>query len=267
MGYGQIWSLIAWNLNLIRRKNGKNFGIAGRKRVIYIIFIRGGDAKRLEFESKFISRAIVELYGIIQSTSSDDPHALLFAERFLELLIDLEAQLPTRRFFHTLLLDHCVITTLRHSVLFERESKKKHSLFVKLFNRLEFYLNFQIDEITGLALPLQEISTRHHSVLASLQKKCFASSPEVFEEFIFSSISALSTRKSLLIVLDKLSDEAIVQLAKDVGIRIHDIYSKNQFDRSFIQFALVDVLVRGRGQLESINKESLFPNEVFLILI
>lgn len=44
--------------------------------------------------------------GVACCLGSVDEDAVTFCERFLELVTDLEAQLPTRRFFNTLL-DSC----------------------------------------------------------------------------------------------------------------------------------------------------------------
>lgn len=46
---------------------------------------------------------------------------LLFCERFLEFLIDLMSQAPTRRYSHTLLEDKAVLIKCRMSTLFKHE--------------------------------------------------------------------------------------------------------------------------------------------------
>lgn len=60
-----------------------------------------------------------------------------FAERFLELCIDLQAQLPTRRFFNTLLLDTHVIVRSAQSNLAQRE--QEGHLFCQLLKMVKFY--------------------------------------------------------------------------------------------------------------------------------
>ena len=46
---------------------------------------------------------------------------IMYCERFVEFLIDIEAQLPTRRFFNALMADSHVLTISRLSNLAKRE--------------------------------------------------------------------------------------------------------------------------------------------------
>lgn len=77
--------------------------------------------------------------------------AVHYCERALELMIDLEAQLPTRRFFNALLDASHVITHCTLSALIRRE---EGALFCELLQMLRFYARFEIDEVTG-----QQVST------------------------------------------------------------------------------------------------------------
>jgi len=109
-------------------------------------------------------------------------------DRTVELLIDLESQLPTRRYFNTLLDDHhiilhcryralptdmqvgspssehrftpspCLVCSLcRRSRLFER---KDAALFRDLVGTLAFYVSFEINDHSGLALKPHEVTER-----------------------------------------------------------------------------------------------------------
>lgn len=56
-----------------------------------------------------------------------DPHLVHYCERFLELMIDLEALLPTRRFFNTILDDCHMVVRCNLSNLNRREEGKLFS--------------------------------------------------------------------------------------------------------------------------------------------
>jgi intron-binding protein aquarius len=58
------------------------------------------------------------LQSITKDSAESPPDVVRYCDRFLELLIDLEAQLPTRRFFNTLLEDHHVLLFCRFDLLF-----------------------------------------------------------------------------------------------------------------------------------------------------
>src|SRR5437763_8797282 len=59
-----------------------------------------------------------------------DSDAIAYCERFLEFLIDLEAQLPTRRYFNTLLNDHQILLLFKLSLLLKL--KEVGEIFKKL---------------------------------------------------------------------------------------------------------------------------------------
>lgn len=63
----------------------------------------------------------MEVLYSIPEVGDVDPDAVAYCERFLEFLIDLEAQLPTRRYFNTLLDDHQVLVLCKLSPLLKRE--------------------------------------------------------------------------------------------------------------------------------------------------
>ena len=102
---------------------------------------------------------------------------LHYLERFLELFIDIEALLPTRRFFNTLLDDsnllvHCHLSDLIQTTEFENDDKilDKYNLFKQLFKILKFYASFEIDDQSGEAKTDSEILESHYDKLKSLQK-------------------------------------------------------------------------------------------------
>lgn len=97
-----------------------------------------------------------------------DEELIKLCERFLELFIDLEAQLPTRRFFNTLLDDH-QITVLSQMAPFMRRENKDVDLLKKLLKTLLDYSKFEINDQTGLALTDLQMTEIHCQQLIQLQ--------------------------------------------------------------------------------------------------
>lgn len=91
-----------------------------------------------------------------------------YAERFLEFLIDLEAQLPTRRFFNTLLDDHQIVVLCKLAPFMRRDNKDVE-LLKKLLDTLAFYSKFEINDQTGVALTNIEMTENHCKQLIHLQ--------------------------------------------------------------------------------------------------
>lgn len=85
-----------------------------------------------------------------------DQAALRFCERFLELLIDLLSQLPTRKFLHALLVERHVVVKAKRSLLYQSNAG---SLFRQLLDQFEFYIAFPVDNHTGEALSVRPLCT------------------------------------------------------------------------------------------------------------
>lgn len=83
--------------------------------------------ERLEWERHFLQRLMVRFMRILETVPGEGefvPEAVRYCERFVELLIDLEALLPTRRFFNTVLDDCHVVVRCQLAPLVRREEGK-----------------------------------------------------------------------------------------------------------------------------------------------
>ncbi len=99
-------------------------------------------------------------------THSPSPHAILYCERFVEWLIDVLSQLPTRRLVHALLRDKAVLVKAKLSSLYTHPSGR---LFVQLVDLLQFYDYFPINDHTGEALGEEDVTAEHYD---KLQQVC-----------------------------------------------------------------------------------------------
>jgi len=97
-----------------------------------------------------------------------------YCERFVELLIDLESQLLTRRFFSTVLDDSHVLVRSRLSALARRQDDDGNDaafgrLFRQLLDVLDVYATFEINEESGEARTDSEMTAIHYDQITSLQ--------------------------------------------------------------------------------------------------
>ncbi|CAI5536300.1 unnamed protein product [Closterium sp. Naga37s-1] len=116
-----------------------------------------------------------ESAGVLLERAVDQPR-LLFCERFLELLIDLLSQLPTRRFFRPVVDDMAVAARCRLSRLYRHPRGR---LFVQLVDLLRFYARFQMDDHAGRQLDEEEVDREHCARVSALQLFLFNKVPEV----------------------------------------------------------------------------------------
>ncbi|KAK2168383.1 hypothetical protein LSH36_17g07036 [Paralvinella palmiformis] len=105
----------------------------------------------VEFDRRFLSNHMEKFCEVLESIDvkglddSSCPICILkveveedkihYCERFLELMIDLEAQLPTRRFFNTVMDDAHLVIKASLSALTQREDGK---LFLQVCSHLQF---------------------------------------------------------------------------------------------------------------------------------
>ena len=222
---------------------------------------KGETMRKVDLERNFLSHLLKDFVKTA-SDYSHDKYAVSYCEKVLEFLIDLESQLPTRRFFHVLLLDHNVIPLLHNCAMF----KATNHLLIKLLERLDFYIQFQIDDVTGMSLSRQESAALQHEWIGKIQKACFAKYAEELDDIIFASIGSLVNPKSLVNHLEKLAATVLRDFAGIAGVRTTDIINGTLLVPDVLIKCIVYVLQKKPVQLEAINSESLYPEEVLACL-
>lgn len=86
--------------------------------------------EKLEWERHFLQRLMIKFMEILESITLEGPvfdETIRYCERFLEFLIDLEALLPTRRFFNTVLDDCHLVVRCSLAPLNKRDEGKLFS--------------------------------------------------------------------------------------------------------------------------------------------
>lgn len=141
----------------------------------------------------------------IPSAGKVEPRSVLYIERFTELMIDLVAQLPTRRFFHAFLSDSHFVVKCRQSKL---STLPQGRLFNQLLDILKFYEGFEINDLTGNSLSDAEMSATHADRIQSLQRIAFKHFEEL-KELALANIASVDKRPALIKHLNELDDERL----------------------------------------------------------
>lgn len=243
--------------------------------------------QEVDFERRFLYNLIFDFFSTLHAIqpgklSQQDRKAIKYCERFLELLIDLESLLPTRRFFNTLLDDLHVITVCRLSQLnAHQELSGSGRLFRQLLDRLKFYTKFEIDDASGEALTDNQIMLLHLNKFTRLQKVIYKLFGQEVEEqdggarrdklrqLFLTSISQMDTRESFLKHFSVFSEEDLIQLIQhlDLGLQNDEqvdkvcSFIKNHDKKQIILEILVDHYERVESQLRTINSLPLYPPE------
>ncbi|XP_030854514.1 RNA helicase aquarius isoform X2 [Strongylocentrotus purpuratus] len=220
--------------------------------------------KRNDFERRFLANLIQLFYTILDSIQEEGDAAMdkvHFCERFVEMMVDLEAQLPTRRFFNAVMDDAHVVVRCRLSALAKRKEGK---LFSELLDMLTFYAGFEIKDSTGTALTDHEMTDIHYDRISSLQRAAFKLFPEL-KRFAMSNVASIDTRKTLTKHFTQLSASdlhhfaAFLHLLPPLGDD-----EETTVEKTFLLDLMVSHHERRISQIQSLNETPLYPTEEIL---
>lgn len=219
--------------------------------------------ERLLFERSWLSLLIQDLMSIVSTDEyigNDD--VCLYATRVIELLIDLESQLPTRRYVNALLKDHMLIAHLNISEWIQNVSTDAPSsstlpLFKSYFARLKRYVRFEVDDHTGTPLTESEATMRDAEEISRFQKLLFQSEEMrvPLEDLILTNVSQFGNPEFLREQFLKLSLK-----------QLHHVYSLLGFDvdglpSNILVEHFVVTYERRQSRSNQVQQISAYPDE------
>ncbi|XP_040869024.1 RNA helicase aquarius isoform X3 [Glycine max] len=181
---------------------------------------------------------------------------VLYCERFMEFLIDLLSQLPTRRYLRPLVADVAVVAKCHLSALYRHEKGK---LFAQLVDLLQFYEGFEINDHTGTQLTDHEVLESHYSRMQSFQLLAFKKM-EKLRELALTNIGSIHKRANLSKKLSVLSPE---ELRDFVCCKLKLVSKEDPWSErvDFLIEVMVSYFEKQQSQKEAINALPLYPNE------
>ncbi|KAF2432838.1 intron-binding protein aquarius [Tothia fuscella] len=215
---------------------------------------------RLRFERSWLYTLTLDFLNRIYSVAGGDAGKdnLLYCERFLELLIDLQSQLPTRRYVNSLLQDLHLLSAIRLSPVYGDE---ENGLLRDLHNLLRHYTCFPIDDQTGQQLSLMEYREEHHATLAKLQRVALKNFDDKLKILALSNYASLSQREDLQGLLGVLKDPELIKLCGLLNFRTDYPTSDLVRDRSFFLEVLTFAHERRPTFQESVRELTIIPTE------
>jgi intron-binding protein aquarius len=213
------------------------------------------EAKGKDFsrEAQFVPSVLQAFLFASLSKKKLSAEAELLVQRSVEWMIDLLAQLPTRRYFKMYFEDVLVLARLKTSaIVFSPKTQK-------LIAMLRYYAEFEVDEFTGAALSAEEVALAHAARLGQLQEHAYQSAEgnEHLIKFAIANVAAIGSRYNLEKMLKPLDEATVRQLAQSVGIG-------GDYPLSVIREGLLLFCQARNSQVESINRIPLYPTETLL---
>ena len=192
-------------------------------------------------------------------TTSDN---LIYCERFLEFLTDLEGQLPTRRYVNTLVHDLNLLPLIRISPLFNDE---ENHLFRDLFVLLRHFVNFSIDDNTGNQFTQAQSDELQCATLARLQRTALKHFQPQLTILALSNYGAISSRSELESHLNQLTDQDLKRLCISLNFRTsYPNAAKIPFSRQLSLEILLSAHEKKRTFREILKGQSILPTETTL---
>ncbi|KAH9709891.1 P-loop containing nucleoside triphosphate hydrolases superfamily protein [Citrus sinensis] len=227
-------------------------------------------------EVKFLRNFIEEFLEVLENevfvqrhhVNNEDDHAdansflqpndacVLYCERFMEFLIDLLSQLPTRRYLRPLVADLAIVAKCHLSTLYRHEKGK---LFAQLVDLLQFYEKFEINDHVGKQLTDDEVLQSHYDRFQSFQLLAFKKIPKL-QELALANIGSIHKRADLS---KRLSVLSLKELQDLVCCKLKLLSSKDPWLDSydFLVEVIVSFFEKQQSQKEAINALPLYPNE------
>ena len=144
------------------------------------------------------------------------PEYIAYCERFLELLADLESQLPTRRYVNTLLKDLNILALINLSPLFNAQ---ENGLVRDLYTLLRHYINFTVDDATGVQFSRDVAYEKHCENLARLQRTALKHFKSKLTILALANYGSIDKRQDLEGHLEQLVDTELEELCSHLGLR------------------------------------------------
>ncbi|KAL4803938.1 hypothetical protein BDV18DRAFT_143505 [Aspergillus unguis] len=214
---------------------------------------------RMRFERSWLYTMLLDFIRRLNGAEKDQADNLRYCERFLEFLVDLESQLPTRRYVNTLLKDLHLLPLMRLSELY---GSVDNALFRDFYNLLKHFAAFAINDYTGEALSTQSIYEAHCHDLAQLQRTSMKHFKDKLTILALSNYGSIEQRTELEGQLSSLEDSELRILCSHLGFRT--TYPKQAnvaSDRQLYMEILLSYYERTTSFQEAASNLSVVPTE------
>jgi intron-binding protein aquarius len=182
-----------------------------------------------------------------------------YCERFLEFLIDLVSQLPTRRYVNTLIKDLNLLPVLKISKMFEDE---RNSLIRDQTKLLQHFIEFPIDDQGGQSFKSKASYEAHCQAISKLQNVAMKHFEGKLKVLALSNYASIAQRAELESHLGSLSADELERLCSLLYLRTQ--YPKQinvPSDRRLYLETLVAAFERPPDIQSMVSRFSALPTE------
>ncbi|KAL2803232.1 hypothetical protein BJX63DRAFT_412680 [Aspergillus granulosus] len=214
---------------------------------------------KIRFERSWLYTLLLDFLRRLNGPEKDQADNLRYCERFLEFLVDLESQLPTRRYVNTLLKDLHLLPVIRLSQMYRTA---ENALFRDFYNLLKHFTGFAINDYTGEALSSQAMYDAHCQDLAQLQRTSMRHFKDKLTILALSNYGSIEQRSELEGQLSLLNDSELQALCSHLEFRTSYPNQANvTSDRALYMEVLLSFYERTIPFQEAVSQLSVVPTE------
>ncbi|EEP77784.1 conserved hypothetical protein [Uncinocarpus reesii 1704] len=218
----------------------------------------GGKA-RIRFERSWLYSMLLDFLQRLKSLEEGNDDSMRYCERFMELLVDLESQLPTRRYVNTLLKDLHILPILHNSAVLKTGTGL---LLRDFYNLLRHFIEFSIDDQSGQQLSPQESYDIHCQRLARLQRVAIKQFKSKLTLLALANYGSIEKRSELEAHLSDLDDAQLESLCSALGFRTkYPEQTGIQADRKLLLEIIVSAFERRASFQKVASDLSVLPTE------
>ncbi|EAS29887.2 DEAD helicase superfamily protein [Coccidioides immitis RS] len=214
---------------------------------------------RIRFERSWLYSMLLEFLQRLNPLGELSEDNVRFCERFMELLVDLESQLPTRRYVNTLFKNLNILPILRTSRLFRNG---KNSLLRDFYHLLKHFVGFSIDDQSGEQHSPQDVYDIHCQELARLQRVAIKHFKEKLTLLALANYGSLEKRSELETHLSELNDTELENLCSALGFRtVYPEQAGVQSNRQLLLEIILSAFERQPSFQDTASELTVFPSE------
>ncbi|KIW71790.1 hypothetical protein PV04_00026 [Phialophora macrospora] len=211
---------------------------------------------RLRFDRAWLFTMLVDFIARLNVSKLTHSQDMVYCERFLEFLIDLISQLPTRRYTNPLFQDLNLLPVVRTSKLYEGEDGV---LLRDLANLFEHFQNFAVDDL-GATEGNDGVRRMHYHALERLQRISLQHFENKLKVLALSNFGSVSKRSDLESHFSDLTDDELQQLCQYLGFRTtYPAAAVITANRAILMETLLSSFSRPQDFREVVNQLSVLP--------
>lgn len=212
---------------------------------------------RLRFDRAWLYAMLVDFLTRLNVEKLSNSQEVVYCERFVEFLIDLVSQLPTRRYTNALLQDLNILAIIRTSRMYDREDAV---ILRDLTDLFEHFQGFPVDDLGNSDSSSEGLRKTHYESLQRLQRVALQQFEAKLKVLALSNFGSIDKRSDLESHFSGLSDSELQDLCTHLGIRNNYPPSTGiTANRAVMMESLLTTFSKPPDFKETIAKLSVFP--------